>query len=64
MKLSIEQQVKEKYPKAEYVKMGVTGFSVHSVFADGTWKDCLGQSVVSKALAWQSALHFIKSKQK
>lgn len=64
MKPSIEQQVKEKYPNADYVKMGITEFSVHSVFADSTWKELLGQSVISEKLAWQSALYYIKSNQK
>lgn len=61
MKLTPEKQVKEKYPNADYVKMGWAGFNTHSVYADSSWKVLLGQSTVSKKEAWQSAADFIAS---
>lgn len=54
--------VKDIYPKAECISMGITGLTVHTVYKNGEMKpkDVIGQSTVSSKQAWENAYKTIK----
>lgn len=61
---SIQRQVKDMYPDAVHVKMGIPMISIHTIYKDGSWSKILGQSTYNQKEAWINALNNIKKTNK
>jgi hypothetical protein len=60
---SYEKLVKDMYPEAEYSGMGISGFTMHTIWKSAAWKreEILGQSSIGRKQAWQTAYENMKT---